>query len=459
MNNYASLVLSLGVLLAALSGCTGSGDAAVGPGQTVVSTSTTSEPSRPLTPREIYDLVSPSIAFVETETSTGSAVLFDNGWLVSNAHVVWPEETVRVVFADGEDHDAVPVIRINDYLDLALLGPVDTDHAGVPLSDASVETADHVFLIGYPAESEEFPTPTITSGLVSRLRTWEAAGIDFIQSDTAIAGGQSGGALVSADGAVVGISGLSFSDANFALSIPIDTVAAAAAELSEGASPDAFATAPIGRPTSTEATIQLRHGWDEETLVFEGSDEPIEVVVSGGSEPFLTVIDGSGEVLYPGDEEVTPVIGPNNSYTFTFDTFGFGPVYAYVTDVAADRRLTVTANQPFTHLTDRDDARRVRPGDTIKASFGAPADYDWYTVELEAGQTIIVTADSLGDVELLIDLPDEIRASLAEDFDSGGGVFATNPEIEFSAEETGPYVIVAYEAFGEAPTGYVLDIQ
>lgn len=424
------------------------------PGTALEATTTTAPP----TAREIYDLVAPSVAFLETDVSTGSALLTDDGWLVTNAHVVWPRDSVRLVFADGEEHLDVPVQRIDDYLDLALLGPIETERPGIPLlKSIDVTTADEVYLIGYPAESEDFPTPSITKGLVARLRRWEATGFDFIQSDTAIAGGQSGGALVAANGSVVGLSGLTFSDAGFALSLPIDAVAEAVADLITGASPERFADSLTIEPQRLETEIRLSHAWDEETLVFEGADEPITLTLAGGSEPYVTVINTFGEVLYPATDE-EPEITPEGR-VFTFDTGGFGPVYAYVTDVPVSTPILVTSDQAFSHVIDRDDARFLRVAGTSDGSFGIPGDYDWYAIELDAGDAITVDVDSLADVELLIDKADNESGPLAEDFDSGGGLFDTNPEIEFTADEEGVYLIVVYEAFAEAPAGYVLTVE
>ncbi|NND12830.1 MAG: hypothetical protein HKO10_02610 [Acidimicrobiia bacterium] len=424
------------------------------PGTSLLTTTTRPSP----TAREIYDLVAPSVAFLETDVSTGSAVLTDDGWVVTNAHVVWPRDSVRLVFADGEEHEDVPVQRIDDYLDLALLGPIESERRGIPLLESiDVATADEVYLIGYPAESEDFPTPSITRGLVARLRRWEATGFDFIQSDTAIAGGQSGGALVAADGTVIGISGLTFSDAGFALSLPIDAVTEAVADLVIGASPQPFADSINIAPQVREAEIRLSHTWDEEAFVFEGADEPTSLTLAGGSEPFLTVLDTFGEMIYPAADEEPEITADGR--VFTFDTGGFGPVYAYVTDVSVDATIVVTSDQAFSHVIDKDDARLLRIGSTTKGSFGIPGDYDWFAIELNAGEAITVDVDSLGDVELLIDTADAESIPLAEDFDSGGGLFDTNPEVEFTADQAGVYVIVIYEAFAEAPAGYVLTVE
>src|SRR5687767_15029955 len=56
------------------------------PRPTVTATATPA----PLSPPEVFERVSPSVAFVETPSGTGSGLLLEGGYLLTNAHVVWP---------------------------------------------------------------------------------------------------------------------------------------------------------------------------------------------------------------------------------------------------------------------------------------------------------------------------------------------------------------------------------
>ena len=67
-------------------------------------------PTAQLTAAEVYSLVSPSIPFIETPTGTGSGVLIEGGYVITNYHVVWPYEAVRVVFPDDKVLQNVPVV-------------------------------------------------------------------------------------------------------------------------------------------------------------------------------------------------------------------------------------------------------------------------------------------------------------------------------------------------------------
>ena len=131
----------------------------------------------PLTASEIFEKVSSSIAFITNNAWTGSGVLLEDGHVVTNAHVVWPFDSARVVFPDGSEFHEVPVRGWDLLADLAVLGPINRPTDGLALSDGEgLPIGANLFLIGYPAETEKFPQPTIVRGLLSRVREWESVG-------------------------------------------------------------------------------------------------------------------------------------------------------------------------------------------------------------------------------------------------------------------------------------------
>ena len=54
-------------------------------------------------PVQVIGAISPSVAFIETPAFTGSGILIEGGYVVTNAHVTWPYASVRVVFPDGTE--------------------------------------------------------------------------------------------------------------------------------------------------------------------------------------------------------------------------------------------------------------------------------------------------------------------------------------------------------------------
>ena len=150
------------------------------PTPTVTATPTPAPtPTAQLTATEVYALVAPTIVFIETPSGTGSGVLIDGGYIVTNRHVVWPYESVWATFPDGTWFEDVPVIGWDALSDLAVLGPVDIPVAPVELADGEgLAPGSELYLVGYPAETEAFPEPTITRGigLVRRAATGHRSG-------------------------------------------------------------------------------------------------------------------------------------------------------------------------------------------------------------------------------------------------------------------------------------------
>jgi serine peptidase DegS len=139
------------------------------------------------------------------EGSLGSGVILDSdGHLVTNEHVIHGADQIRVQLADGRV--ATPTIVGTDPdTDLAVLR-VDLDNPPVmPMGRSNVLRAgDVVLAIGNPFGLSQ----TVTQGIVSatgRGRLGVTDFEDFIQTDAAINFGNSGGALINADGELIGI--------------------------------------------------------------------------------------------------------------------------------------------------------------------------------------------------------------------------------------------------------------
>ena len=139
------------------------------------------------------------------ERSLGSGVIVDeSGHIVTNHHVIANADSIRVQLADGRVADAKIVGRDPDT-DLAVL---KIDLTGLPVAvfgrSDLLKVGDVVLAIGNPVGLSQ----TVTHGIVSatsRQQLGIAPLEDFIQTDAAINFGNSGGALVDATGALVGI--------------------------------------------------------------------------------------------------------------------------------------------------------------------------------------------------------------------------------------------------------------
>ncbi|HSO05270.1 MAG TPA: trypsin-like peptidase domain-containing protein [Candidatus Limnocylindrales bacterium] len=164
----------------------------------------------------IAESVSPAVVSLEVSGAQGSGsgsgfVIRDNGYIVTNNHVVEGAADggeITVNFSDGRKLDATIVGRDPNY-DIAV---VKVDATGLPTvvlgNSDGVVVGDLAIAIGSPLGLEG----TVTAGIVSALNRPVTAGgqgstsfINAIQTDAAINPGNSGGALVNAAGEVIGV--------------------------------------------------------------------------------------------------------------------------------------------------------------------------------------------------------------------------------------------------------------
>jgi serine protease Do len=153
---------------------------------------------------------------------TGAGVIWDvDGFVLTNHHVVAAGRRgtrVQVALHDGRTIDAEVVKRGRD-LDLALLRIKDApgDLAAASLGDSDkLRVGELVYAIGHPWGR----LGAVTAGIVSGLGVVHGPGgrARYIQSDVALAPGNSGGPLLNARGEVVGINAMIFG--RLALSVP-----------------------------------------------------------------------------------------------------------------------------------------------------------------------------------------------------------------------------------------------
>jgi len=148
------------------------------------------------------------------ETNLGSGVVIDNrGYIVTNEHVVRGATQISVIMADGETRPGVLAGDDAPFTDVAVVRIQPDNTTVVPVADSdSVQPGQGVLTIGSVAfnqqQFDEFRN-NVTRGIVSGVhRRWpkdDTVMEDLIQTDAAINHGNSGGALVTLDGRLVGI--------------------------------------------------------------------------------------------------------------------------------------------------------------------------------------------------------------------------------------------------------------
>ncbi|GAB1645137.1 trypsin-like peptidase domain-containing protein [Krasilnikovia sp. MM14-A1259] len=156
----------------------------------------------------------PSVAALAVRTprgaGAGSAVTFtDDGFLLTNAHVVSGADEGTAEFADGTE-TAFDVVGSDPLSDLAVVRVHHRGAPAAPLGDADLlRIGQLVVAVGNPMGLAGSVTAGVVSGLGRSLpvRDGRRARIidSVIQTDAALNPGNSGGALADATGTVVGI--------------------------------------------------------------------------------------------------------------------------------------------------------------------------------------------------------------------------------------------------------------
>ncbi|MCW5590309.1 MAG: Do family serine endopeptidase [Legionellales bacterium] len=137
--------------------------------------------------------------------SIGSGVIVDapNGYILTNAHVIYQADNITVTLNDGRRYKG-KILGYDVGFDIAVVQIDATKLTAIPLGNSNnLQVGDFVATIGSPFNLKQ----TVTSGIVSALhRSIHIEGNeDFIQTDAAINVGSSGGALVNMNGQLVGL--------------------------------------------------------------------------------------------------------------------------------------------------------------------------------------------------------------------------------------------------------------
>ena len=470
-----------------------------------------------LSQEDLYKRIAPSVAFIETPiidggrrvsllngeidqvedyldySYTGSGVLIEGGYIVAAYLAVWPYRTVRVVFADGSEYSDVPVVNYDPLAGWALLGPVDTPAPPLTLSNGeSTALGSELFLIVYAEENESIPEPVIGRGSLQALWEPDRAGITYFQTDISVADGVtdevlvnstdtvSGGALVNAQGELIGIS------------IPVQsferrtsTMAASAADIapivtrliSLARHPELNDSLLASTDGEFEFIFNTRDDWDmqweEPTyyyhrrfLVLEPIGTVVDIDLTGDAsdldfslQPFLGLEDryqryqrtvneiqhkaGSVELRSEGSHLLTIRYSPSYSLEGT-DEF---------------EEVRLRSNFPLRPLHDRDDGKTISVGDTIVGNADFPLDNDWFKIGLTEGEAVLISGESVASyiygMSMGIDFPGSRETQKVLRRGEGGGIQSANDfSIVYRAPHSGDFFIEV-----SANAGYYLTVE
>lgn len=169
----------------------------------------------------------------EQQSGLGSGVILtSDGYIVTNNHVIDEAERLEVTLNDNRTFDAT-VVGTDPMSDLALIKIDASDLPVIPMGDSeSLKVGEWVLAVGNPFGF----TSTVTTGIVSAKARSIAGtthsrpmGIEsYIQTDAAVNPGNSGGALVTLEGELIGINTAIYSQtgnyAGYSFAIPTSIV-------------------------------------------------------------------------------------------------------------------------------------------------------------------------------------------------------------------------------------------
>jgi len=207
-----------------------------------------------LTPVQVYELTVNSVVGIRTEStinafgqeavsaSAGSGfILSEDGYVVTNAHVVSGAQTIKVDLFNGESYDA-QLVGADSGFDIAVLKMEAEGLQPVSVGNSDdLKVGEEVAAIGNTLGELTF---TMTSGILSALdREINTDGNpqNMIQTNAAINSGNSGGPLFDMDGNVIGVTTAKYSGSTssgttiegLGFAIPINTALKVAYDLAE----------------------------------------------------------------------------------------------------------------------------------------------------------------------------------------------------------------------------------
>ncbi|XP_051807347.1 serine protease HTRA1 [Acanthochromis polyacanthus] len=163
----------------------------------------------------------------EVSVSSGSGfIVSEDGWIVTNAHVLTNKQRIKVELKSGVQYDAA-VKDVDQKMDIALIkiesdGPLPVLRLG---QSSDLRPGEFVVAVGSPFSLQN----TVTTGIISTAHRnglelgFKDSDMDYIQTDAIINYGNSGGPLVNLDGDVIGINTLKVA-AGISFAIPVDRV-------------------------------------------------------------------------------------------------------------------------------------------------------------------------------------------------------------------------------------------
>ena len=244
----------------------------------------------------------------------------EGGYILTNNHVVDEGESYEIEWLDGTIMEAT-LVGADEGTDIAVLQfnePAPEGATPVPLGDSdALQIGELAIVIGNPGDSEEVLFGTVTAGIISGLEREGVSAqgsfnrpVSTIQVDAAINTGNSGGALLNAQGELVGIPTLKMTASyttiyeGLGFCIPINTAKDIIEQLIENGE--------VVRPR-LGVTVVAQDGPDEPMRNYPPAGVRIENVEEGspadeaGLQTYDIITEINGVRVYTNDELIAQI--------------------------------------------------------------------------------------------------------------------------------------------------------
>ena len=237
-----------------------------------------------------------------TVTSFGSGVIIStDGYIITNNHVVEGAKSVTVSLDDNRTFEA-KLIGSDPTVDIALLKVDAKDLPTIPFGDSDkIKLGEWVLAVGNPFNL----TGTVTAGIIgAKARSTAIEGPQgsaqiarYIQTDAAVNRGNSGGALVDAEGHLIGINTMLLSEtgnySGYSFAVPINTAAKIVSDIKKYGSVQRAVLGIIGGSVNEE--IKKEKGLKVSQGVYVSEFTEVSAAYAAGIEEgdVIVAIDGS----------------------------------------------------------------------------------------------------------------------------------------------------------------------
>lgn len=233
--------------------------------------------------------------------SYGSGVIISNdGYIMTNNHVIADSEKISVTLDDNRTFSA-KLIGTDPNTDIALIKIEAKGLPTIPFGDSDkLRLGEWVLAVGNPFNL----TGTVTAGIVSaksRTTAKTAGGglkvESFIQTDAAVNSGNSGGALVNAQGELVGINTMIYSQtgnyAGYSFAVPINMAAKVVEDIKKYGTVQRGLLGIAGM--DVDAELAKKEGLKVNRGVYVGEFSEISAALAAGIEKgdVITAINGA----------------------------------------------------------------------------------------------------------------------------------------------------------------------